>query len=125
MKIRINDNSLRYRLNKQDISVLLEKGNVNSGTQIGLQKLHFCIKQKDIESPRFKLDELGLHLAIPTAQIQTWANTEQVGISFTIINEDQSVLQVLIEKDFECLNHENNENQSFAFENPKKRFKTS
>ncbi len=112
---------MRYRLDKQDIEILLKNGNVNSSTSIGLQKLHFCIKQKDIETPRFKLDELGLHLAIPTEQILQWAQTEQVGISFNIYNEDNSELKVLVEKDFECLNHDKAEDQSFAFENPRKK----
>lgn len=115
MKIRIRGNSIRYRLDKADIDVLKEKGKVEEETRIGSFSLHFCVRTGDKQ--RVKLEGSGVHLSITTERAQTWMDTDLVGFEFQQQNPDNSVLKILIEKDFKCLT-EREEDDSNAFENP-------
>jgi len=115
MKIRIRGNSIRYRLDKADIQALKENGKVEEETHIGAHSLHFCIRTGDKQ--RVKLEGSGVHMTIPAEQAQTWTDTDQVGFEFEQQNPDNSVLKILVEKDFKCLT-EREEDDSNAFENP-------
>jgi len=117
MKIRIRGNSIRYRLDKQDIQNLEQAGKVEEETRIGAGALHFCVKAKDTAQATIKLEPQAVHLSLPLAQVQQWIQTEQVGLQQEIPNPDGSVLQVLVEKDFKCLNTRE-EDDSQAFDNP-------
>jgi hypothetical protein len=117
MKIRIRGNSIRYRLDKQDISALQQTGKVEADTTIGAQALHFCIKAKDIANAAVKLEAFGLHLSLPQQQVRQWTETDQVGIEAELPNADGSMLKILVEKDFKCLT-QRDEDESQAFDNP-------
>lgn len=115
MKIRIRGNSIRYRLDKTDVQTLNETGKVEEETHIGTGVLHFCVRTGD--KTKVKLEGSGVHMTLPAAQVKEWAETDQVGIQFDQQNADNSLLKVLIEKDFKCLT-EREEDDSSAFENP-------
>lgn len=115
MKIRIRGNSIRYRLDKTDVQALKEGGKVEEQTQIGAQHLHFCIRIR--EKTAIKLEGASIHMSIPETQAREWIGTELVGLQFDIQNPDNSILKILIEKDFKCLT-EREEDDSSAFENP-------
>ncbi|GAA0527219.1 DUF7009 family protein [Chitinophaga japonensis] len=117
MKIRIRGNSIRYRLDKQDITALQQTGKVEADTQIGPQALHFCIKAKDTANAAIKLEAFGVHLSLPRTEVDQWTQTEQVGIERELPNADGSVLKLLVEKDFKCLT-QRDEDDSQAFDNP-------
>lgn len=117
MKIRIRGNSIRYRLDKQDIDALQQTGKVEADTTIGAQALHFCIKTKDIANAAVKLEAFGLHLSLPQQQVRQWTGTDQVGIEAELPNADGSMLKILVEKDFKCLT-QRDEDESQAFDNP-------
>jgi hypothetical protein len=117
MKIRIKGNTIRYRLDKLDITALQQAGKVEADTTIGAQALHFCIKTKDIANATVKLEAFGLHLSLPQQQVRQWAETDQVGIEQELPNADGSVLKILVEKDFKCLT-QRDEDESQAFDNP-------
>jgi hypothetical protein len=117
MKIRIRGNSIRYRLDKQDLAALQQTGKVEADTIIGAQALHFCLKAKDIATATAKLEAFGLHLSLPLQQVQQWTQTDQVGIEQELPNPDGSVLKILVEKDFKCLT-DRDEDESQAFDNP-------
>jgi hypothetical protein len=115
MKIRIRGNSIRYRLDKTDIQALKENGKVEEETRIGAMSLHFCVRVGDKQ--KVKLEGSGVHMSILAEKAAEWMDTELVGIEFEQQNPDNSVLKILIEKDFKCLT-EREEDDSSAFENP-------
>ena len=117
MKIRIRGNSIRYRLDKQDIAALEQTGKVEEETRIGAGALHFCIKAKDSAEAKIKLEAQAVPLPLPLAQVQQWIKTEQVGIEQEIANPDGSILKIVVEKDFKCLTTRD-EDDSQAFDNP-------
>lgn len=116
MKIRIRGNSIRYRLDKQDIATLQETQQVAEITTIGAGTLQFSIHAKG-EAPAIALHANGVQLFLPVTQVTGWIATEQVGFKHELPNADGSVLHLLIEKDFKCLT-ERDEDESQAFENP-------
>lgn len=115
MKIRIRGNSIRYRLDKLDIQALKKNGKVEEETRIGPSSLHFCVRIGD--KYKVKLEGSAVHMSIPAEQAKDWIDTELVGLQFEQQNPDNSVLKILIEKDFKCLT-EREEDDSSAFENP-------
>lgn len=118
MKIRIRDNSIRYRLDKADIAALAAKGHVETQTRIGANTLYFCLCEKDqITEPFMLLEGSGVHLSIPLQQVRQWTGSNLTGFDAVILNPDGSLLKLLIEKDFKCLT-ERDEDESQAFENP-------
>lgn len=117
MKIRIRGNSIRYRLDKNDIEKLKETDKVEEHTWIGAHNLHFCIRSRNMVIPAIKLEGSGVHLSVPALLVEKWISTEETGFSFDIVNPDGSVLKLLIEKDFKCLTVRE-EDDSAAFENP-------
>lgn len=117
MKIRINGNSIRYRLNKLDLSLLKETQNIVSTTHIGGGTLHFCLKGNDIYDPIIKMENNSVHLFVPLSLLTTWYAEDQVGFEFVLTNPDGSKLTIQVEKDFRCLT-ERSEDESQSFDNP-------
>lgn len=118
MKIRIRGNSIRYRLDKNDIDVLKETDRLEEHTWIGAHTLHFCIRSRNnIVQPAIKLEGSGIHLSVPSPVIEKWIGSDETGFNFDIINPDGSALKILVEKDFKCLTVRD-EDDSAAFENP-------
>jgi hypothetical protein len=117
MKIRLRGNSIRYRLDKTDITLLETTGKVESITHIGADSLHFCVRGKDITDPIIKMEQDGIHLLLPLTQLTSWYAPDQVGFELILPNKDGSELTVLIEKDFKCLT-DRKEDDSQSFDNP-------
>jgi hypothetical protein len=57
-------------------------------------------------------------IAVPARQLTDWHSSDQVGISAAVDVQPGTKLEVLIEKDFRCLDPLVHEDQSDAFENP-------
>ncbi|RFS22615.1 hypothetical protein DVR12_12510 [Chitinophaga silvatica] len=117
MKIRLRGNSIRYRLDKNDVELLKATNKVESSTHIGAGILHFCIKRKEISDPVIKLEADGVHLFLPEEQIDNWLLPEQVGFEIIIPNTDGTEVKILVEKDFKCLNTRD-EDDSQSFDHP-------
>jgi hypothetical protein len=99
MKIRLKGNSICYCLDKTDIELLQELNKVEEITHIGEHVLRFCIRAREIPDPTIRMDEHGVHLAVPLPQMTQWMTTDQVGFNLEITNPDQSVLHIQVEKD--------------------------
>ncbi|PSL49799.1 hypothetical protein CLV51_1011135 [Chitinophaga niastensis] len=117
MKIRLRGNSIRYRLDKTDITLLETTGKVESITHIGAGTLHFCIRGKEITDPVIKMEHDGVHLLLPVTLLTPWYAPDQVGFELILPNTDGSELTILVEKDFKCLT-EREEDDSQSFDNP-------
>ncbi len=117
MKIRIKGNTLRFRLDRNDIDCIQQQGYVMEETQIASGSIHFCIKLKEVEEPIVKLDPFAVHVQYPVKQLSEWTNSDENGLYCSIRNADGSELKVTIEKDYKCLT-ERGEDESANFENP-------
>jgi hypothetical protein len=99
MKLRIHDNSLRFRLTQGEVLRLRESGRVEAEVRIEPDR---ALRYSVYSSPaaeriavEYSADSLAV--VLPPAVVLTWAASDQVSISVS------GRVRVLIEKDFQCL----------------------
>ncbi|MDB5030694.1 hypothetical protein [Mucilaginibacter sp.] len=112
MKLRINSNSLRYRLTQTDVANLFKEGCIKEKVNFGDNELVYVLQStvdKEI-SADFKNNIVTTY--IPKIMIDELVNTDKVGFE-----NNKSELKLLIEKDFTCLD-EVAEDQSDNYPNP-------
>ena len=120
MKLRLRGNSLRLRLTKTEISTLRDEGCWQDATSLGTpegSRLVYRVETAELEKPAVNFTsgtETVITVAMPVAEVLTWANSSQVGISF----ETPWGLKVAVEKDFQCLDPLRDEDESDNFDNP-------
>ena len=120
MKIRIKDNSLRYRLTKSEVEQLHTQGEVTGQTefQSGRAVFFYRLAQSDLMHPTAQFMDGGITVHIPKQTLSEWATTDQVGISHTQDNDEESGLKILIEKDFVCMVTREDEDPNDFYPNP-------
>jgi hypothetical protein len=121
MKLRIKSNSLRLRLGPSEVERLLTAGRIEETIRFGAGEnatltyaLELSPSDQDL-SLRYESGEIRVQLA--RAQAREWAAGEQVTIAGEIA-VGQGNLEVLIEKDFACLDRDDEQNED-TFPNPK------
>ncbi len=120
MKIRIKENTLRYRLSKSEVAKLVEDGMIEERTEFINTVLIYtiCETEKECLSADFIQNKITLY--VPKKALQEWANTDEVGIDFRMPLINGKTLYLLLEKDFKCADMAVNEDQSDYFDNPQK-----
>jgi len=121
MKLRIRDNSIRFRLTRAEVDVLRNVGLIEATLNFpGGDKVHYAVKSlQDCVSPAasFANNTIGLHL--PKTIVERWADSDQVSIAASESLEDGSVLTLLLEKDFACLAPRDGEDETDMFPHPR------
>jgi predicted nucleotidyltransferase len=112
MKIRIKGNALRYRLTKSDISALADNGYLQEQTDFVGQSLIYALKITDDDTLSAEFFNNTITFFIPKQMVAEMINTEKIGFE-----DKSSPLQLLIEKDFTCLDNVE-EDQSDNYPNP-------
>jgi hypothetical protein len=121
MKLRIHGNSIRLRLLQSEVAQIGAGHAVVETTHFGLgnnQQFKYALVPKLNIGHITTLYESGnLEILIPIELGKRWANSEEVGLSFSEKINNSDNLEILIEKDFKCL-HQENSNQTDNFPNP-------
>lgn len=115
MKLRIQGNSLRLRLTRTEVTQLHDSGHVESSIQFAPgRSLTYALEgSPHAKSVTASFDGRSIVVAVPTPLITEWADGEQVSIE----GPPQAGVQLLIEKDFQCL-HKPDQRDSDAYPNP-------
>ena len=117
MKLRIQDNSIRFRLSQSEVTNFGIDGAVMGKVEFpGGNTLVYRLTQAPILSGN--LINNIVTIALPEQKVQEWLNTDQVGIKGNLTLENEDNLSILVEKDFKCLT-ERGEDESDLFPNPK------
>lgn len=115
MKIRILDNSLRFRFSQTELKILSEKGIIKKEmTFPNANKFIYSLNtttRNDLTA-EFIGNEIKVH--IPSKKVDELSNTDLISVE-----NNFSGLAILIEKDFKCLT-ERKEDETELFENPLK-----
>jgi hypothetical protein len=120
MKIRIQRNSVRFRLSKTDVEQLGTIGYLEEETAFGNSKFHYAVKQDPFsETLSAKFANGTITMFVPEAFTADWATNNVVGIDAHVPLDGQESLYLLVEKDFKCLDNVS-EDQSDNYENPSK-----
>ncbi|MCK0136739.1 hypothetical protein [Arenibacter sp. S6351L] len=119
MKIRIQGNSVRYRLTRSEVESLKKDGYYKEQTAFNGKSFIYAVAAKENITglqAEFKGDTITLLL--PKNESLKWPDSEQVGYENKMVLNDGQVLNLLLEKDFVCLD-ERVEDQSDNYPNPK------
>lgn len=123
MKLRIKGNSLRLRLTQSEVAQIQEGKQVTEQVHFGLeseQKMTYSLAvAKEIEEVKVTYQEGRIVVWLPYELGKKWAETNQVTIKASKQVGVEETLQILVEKDFKCLNIRPGEDESDNFPHPK------
>ncbi len=115
MKIRIQGNLLRLRLTQKEVACLDDRGLVESAIRFSPdQALRYSVASSP-HAAEVSVDYEGdsICVMLPRAVATAWAESSQV----TIEGSRNSDVQILVEKDFQCL-HKPSERDPEAYPHP-------
>ncbi len=121
MKLRIKGNSLRLRVSRSEVASLLKRDRLEETIHFAPQanaKLTYALEQTaSISAPTIRYTQNNVTVLIPADQANTWCVSDQVGIVESLSVGSFGSLDVLIEKDFACLDRSDEDNED-TFANP-------
>jgi hypothetical protein len=121
MKLRIKGNSLRLRVSRSEVARLLAGERVEETIHFAPQetaKLTYALEQQlSGVAPAVQYTDGNVTVRIPADQAIPWCLTDQVGIVESISLGAAGSLDLVIEKDFACLDRSDEDNQD-TFANP-------
>ena len=118
MKIRIEDNSVRLRLRKSEVSKLAGEGSLSATTVFPEQLFEYgLLADPGISDMEASFAQGKITVRLPLPWIQSWPDSPEVGFE-TSFKVGADSLHILVEKDFVCLDRDP-ETQKDQFANPK------
>ena len=120
MKLRIRGNTIRLRISRSDLAALTESGTIESAIHFAdnpAAKWSYGIQHSASSGPSVQFESNRVTVSLSSEAVNRWVNTEDVGIYFSQDIGSLGTLEVLIEKDFACLDRSDEEN-SDTFPNP-------
>jgi len=121
MKIRIKGNFVRYRLSQTDVRTLADTGRLEESTRFGPadgQVFRYALETLDGATElRAGFAEGCITLYLPAEAARAWPDEERVGFENQVLVAPDTVLHLLLEKDFTCMD-ETAEDQSDNYPNP-------
>ena len=118
MKIRIHQNSVRFRLSKSEVEKLETTGYLEESTAFPNAKFIYAASQHEHSELTASFENNKITLFVPSAFLQNWTVNNIVGTDANMPLPDGGSLYLLIEKDFKCLDNVD-EDQSDNYDNPK------
>jgi len=115
MKLRIQGNSLRLRLTQKEVAQLHERGRVESSIEFapGCALAYALEGSPHAASVTASFDGRSILVAVPKPLMTEWAGGDRVSIE----GPSEASVQLLIEKDFQCL-HKPGHQDPDAYPNP-------
>jgi len=121
MKIRLNKNTVRLRLNRSEVDKFGSEGKVEESTALLPTGFVYALKSnKRIDSLKIEFENNRITILVPHNLGIEWVKSEQVGMENLVEGLNDNKIHLLVEKDFKCLDN-TAEDQSDNFENPLKR----
>lgn len=119
MKLRIQGNSLRLRLNQSEVAQFSKTGFVEDSIQFspGASFAYALESLSSLSAPQALYTNSCLRIQLPAADAIDWATSDRVGISGDQPLDCGKRLSILVEKDFQCL-HGNEAPDPDAYPNP-------
>lgn len=124
MKLRMRDNSVRLRLLRDEVDALARGQRIVETVAFGPSPApHFAyaINSESVsDAVRATFDGGCIEVFVPAVLVRQWANSEQVGIECRQPCAQGQSLEILIEKDFACLQPRDGDEDNDTFANPKR-----
>lgn len=105
MKLRIQENSLRLRLTRKEVTDLCESGRVESFIELvpGAPLLCMLESSSQVATVTASFNGQMVHVAVPANVVMDWAGSDRGSDRVSIEGQSQGGVQLLVEKDFHCL----------------------
>jgi hypothetical protein len=97
MKIRIQNNTVRVRLNEREVAELDQGMALSSETSFPGSRLNFSLRSGEYDQTSF--DNNSVKIIVSNEKVTRWANTEEVTIAMEFKISDEEKLSILVEKD--------------------------
>ena len=121
MKLRLQSNSIRLRLKRGEVDQLVKLGRVQEIILLGdgeEDRLVYTLESSPkVFAPQVSLKKNHVLVEVPRDTAVHWATSNDVSIETRISLGGGREVQVLIEKDFACLNGNEEQNRD-TFPNP-------
>lgn len=118
MKIRIKGNSVRYRLTRPEVELFSKTGYLEEKTEFPSNTLVYALKaEKGRTELGADMNNGNITLYFPDSEKEIWFKSERVGYKNSMPVDDTLKIDLLLEKDFACLDNVE-EDQSDNFPNP-------
>jgi len=118
MKIRIKENSVRFRLTPTEVIKFCEEGRIEKTTQFNSTTFVYGVKRKQIENLQVDFNDNTITLNVPESFAKNWHDNDVVGLEHDVDLSDGTKFFLLLEKDFACLDN-THEDQSDKYPHPK------
>ena len=119
MKVRILGNTIRLRVKMHETDAIRTTGMIEEVLEFGPSeenKLRFQILTGE-NSFEIHQQDLTIQIVVPGTLVEKWASTDLVGFEESVTTSKGSVIKVLIEKDFACLDGDR-EDEVGSYPNP-------
>lgn len=120
MKIRIKGNAIRFRLSKSEVTTFAGEGFLEERTTFNNSVFRYAVISTDNKNMSAEFIKENIILYVPKHLLEMWATTTQVSIVYDHPVSNGIFLNLLLEKDFKCIEAVANEDQSDFFDNPAK-----
>jgi hypothetical protein len=123
MKLRIQDDAIRFRLTRSEVARIGDGGAVESVCRFpGGRALTYALTLAERPTIDARFDADRIDVALPRARAIAWANSDVVALpDDDTPGRHVGSPRVLIEKDFTCLEPRDGDDPSDLFPNPKAR----
>jgi hypothetical protein len=118
MKIRIQGDSIRFRLTRTEVEALCAQGNFQEVTHLKGQTFTYAVKRTEGAGMKARFADNTITLYISQELIAGWDNNDRVGFEAEEQIDGTTRLKLLLEKDFVCLDRRS-EDQADHYPNPK------
>jgi len=119
MKIRIQRNSIRFRLSKTEVEKLCSEGYIEEGTFFGDNSFTYAVRSHSFHSELSATFENGrITVFVPGKLLVNWPENSVIGFDAKMPVSENETLYLLLEKDFKCMDN-TSEDQSDHYDNPK------
>ncbi len=115
MKIRILNDAVRLRLDRDEVQAIARGETVGGATRfVDSDVFAYWLVPGDVSTPVAAFRNGRLTVTVPARDATRWAN-DDTAVS---MSGEHGATSLLIEKDFECLDPRVGEDQSNRFRNP-------
>ncbi len=108
MKLRFAENSIRIRIRKSELEELERSKQIEQTISFGLESVlqYSLVINADIDEVTATFTSGVISVMLPPSVASEWYGTNQVSIIHDQVIEEGAFLHILVEKDFPCLDRE-------------------
>jgi hypothetical protein len=107
MKLRITNNSIRFRVLRSEVTELIKSGRIEETIHFTSDRqpsLTYALeKEIGLMSMQLRYEPSEVAILLPNEEAEAWATGNHVGIYATVARGENGTLSLVVEKDFACL----------------------